>query len=110
MLDLQTLIPAGTTWQLYAANGISDNGMIVGEGLHDGLPRGFLLTPMNLHCSADFDGDGSVATDADIGAFFECLAGSCCPRCGSADFNADGTAATDADIESFFRVLAGGPC
>jgi uncharacterized membrane protein len=61
-------------------------------------------------CSEDFDGDGDVGTDADIEAFFACLAGSCCATCGSADFNGDGDVGTDADIESFFRVLAGGAC
>jgi hypothetical protein len=62
--------------------------------------------------SADFNGDGDVGTDADIEAFFACLAGSCCPTCspGGADFNGDGDTGTDADIESFFRVLAGGAC
>jgi hypothetical protein len=62
------------------------------------------------NCSADFDGDTDIATDADIEAFFACLAGHCCPTCESADFNGDGDAATDADIEAFFRVLAGGSC
>jgi hypothetical protein len=60
--------------------------------------------------SADFNGDGDTGTDADVESFFECLAGQCCPTCGSADFNGDGDVGTDADIESFFRVLAGGPC
>jgi hypothetical protein len=60
--------------------------------------------------TADFDRDGSPATDADIEAFFACLAGSCCPTCGTADFNFDGDTGTDADIEAFFRVLAGGSC
>jgi sugar lactone lactonase YvrE len=62
--------------------------------------------------TADFDGDGDVGTDADIEAFFACLAGNCCGTCfpGGADFNGDGDTGTDADIESFFRVLAGGPC
>ncbi len=59
---------------------------------------------------ADFNHDGDFATDADIEAFFDCLAGSCCPTCGSVDFDGDGQPATDADIESFFRVLAGGAC
>jgi hypothetical protein len=58
----------------------------------------------------DFNGDGDLGTDADIEAFFACLAGNSCPSCGSADFNADGDLGTDADIESFFRVLGGGPC
>jgi hypothetical protein len=62
--------------------------------------------------TADFDGDGDSGTDADIGAFFACLAGNCCVSCDprGADFNGDGDVATDADIESFFRVLAGGAC
>ncbi len=60
--------------------------------------------------SADFNGDGDVGTDADIEAFFACLAGNCCTTCGSADFNGDGDVGTDADIEAFFRVLAGGAC
>jgi hypothetical protein len=62
--------------------------------------------------SADFNCDGDVGTDADIEAFFACIAGTCpappCPN--NADFNADGDIGTDADIESFFRVLGGGPC
>ena len=62
--------------------------------------------------TADFDCDGEGGTDADIEAFFACLAGNCpavpCPS--SADFDGDGDTATDADIEAFFRVLAGGAC
>ncbi len=64
-------------------------------------------------CStADFDNDGDTGTDADIEAFFACLAGNCCPTCWhlGADFNADGDVGTDSDIEAFFRVLAGGTC
>jgi hypothetical protein len=61
-------------------------------------------------CSADFNSDGDTGTDADIEAFFACIAGNCCPTCGTSDFNNDGDFGTDADIESFFRVLAGGPC
>jgi hypothetical protein len=62
--------------------------------------------------TSDFNGDGESGTDADIEAFFACLAGNCCATCWhlGADFNADGDSGTDADIESFFRVLAGGPC
>jgi hypothetical protein len=62
--------------------------------------------------SADFNCDGDIATDADIEAFFACIAGNCPPPpCTStADFNGDGDFATDADIEAFFRVLAGGTC
>jgi hypothetical protein len=60
--------------------------------------------------SSDFDHNGDGGTDADIEAFFACLAGNCCATCGTADFNGDGDTGTDADIEAFFRVLAGGSC
>jgi hypothetical protein len=62
--------------------------------------------------TADFNCDGDVGTDADIEAFFSCLAGACpaAPCANSADFNGDGDVGTDADIEAFFRVLAGGTC
>jgi hypothetical protein len=77
------------------------------------LPASGVLVPPPPTCgSADFDCDGDTGTDADIQAFFRCLAGSCpgtpCPS--DADFNGDGDSGTDADIESFFRVLAGGNC
>jgi hypothetical protein len=76
------------------------------------LPHSVVIRGVPACDSADFDCDGDVATDADIEAFFRCLAGICPqPPCtNSADFNHDGDSATDADIESFFRVLAGGPC
>jgi probable HAF family extracellular repeat protein len=110
MHDLSTMI-SPDNWLLYSANGISDNGLIVGEGLHNGVIRGFLLTPITAPpCSADFNNDGNVGTDADILAFFACLSGDCCPNCGGPDFNGDGAVGTDADIGSFFRVLAGGAC
>jgi hypothetical protein len=62
--------------------------------------------------SADFNCDGDIGTDADIEAFFACLAGNCpaAPCNSTADFNGDGDIGTDADIEAFFRVLAGGNC
>jgi hypothetical protein len=60
--------------------------------------------------TADFDGDGDTGTDADIEAFFACLAGQCCANCAAADFNGDGDTGTDGDIESFFLVLAGSSC
>jgi probable HAF family extracellular repeat protein len=63
-------------------------------------------------CGVDFNGDGDTGTDADIEAFFACLAGNCCPTCYAlgADFDNDGDTGTDADIEAFFRALAGGCC
>ncbi len=64
----------------------------------------------NPPCTTDFDGDGDSGTDADIEAFFRCLAGNCCTLCASADYDGDGDSGTDADIEAFFRVLSGNPC
>jgi hypothetical protein len=82
-----------------------------GSNYHAGLWSGTAASQLLPGCgSADFNDDGDSGTDADIEAFFACIAGSCCPACGSADFNGDGDAGTDADIESFFRVLGGGQC
>jgi hypothetical protein len=74
------------------------------------ITRDARLTVLPPCGSPDFDGDGSAGTDADIEAFFACIAGTCCSTCGTADFDRDGSVATDADIEAFFRVLSGGPC
>ncbi len=73
-------------------------------------PATLTVTAIPTCGTADFDGDGDIGTDADIEAFFACLAGNCCATCGTADFNADGDIGTDADIEAFFRVLSGGNC
>ncbi len=82
---------------------------IFGHGLVNAdAAKTYLLA--HLCGSADFDGDGDTGTDADIEAFFACLAGNCCATCATADFDADGDTGTDADIEAFFRVLAGGNC
>jgi hypothetical protein len=88
------------------ANGAGGGGYLI---LLTGVCRGAPPPPCG---SADFNCDGDVGTDADIEAFFACLAGTCppppCPN--NADFNGDGDVGTDADIEAFFRVLAGGTC
>jgi hypothetical protein len=68
------------------------------------------MGPPSCFPDADFDGDGDGATDADIEAFFACLAGTCCATCASADFDGDGDVGTSADIEAFFDVLGGRPC
>src|SRR6185436_15396966 len=73
----------------------------------------FTIAPNTPPCgSADFNCDGDVGTDADIEAFFQCIAGTCpaAPCTSTADFNGDGDIGTDADIEAFFRVLGGGNC
>jgi aminopeptidase N len=83
-----------------------------GNGIAGGTAT-WTFTVLSPACAtSDFDGDGDAGTDADIEAFFACLAGSCCPTCWhlGADFDADGDSGTDADIEAFFRVLAGGNC
>jgi hypothetical protein len=82
----------------------------VSNSCNGDLSASVALTLSTCCSDPDFNHDGVPGTDADIEAFFACLAGSCCLRCGSADFNADGDAGTDADIEAFFRVLAGGSC
>jgi hypothetical protein len=110
----------GAGWQsigtTYSAGvpGTWDHRAIVGVGRLIGETQSsvFVLTEGPVCGSADFDCDGSPGTDADIEAFFACLAGSCpaFPCRATADFNDDGDVGTDADIEAFFRVLAGGAC
>lgn len=67
--DLNSLIPACTNWRLDAARAINDNGQIVGAGLHEGQPRGFLLTSYRY---GDVNCDGAV-NGLDIGAFVDAL-------------------------------------
>ncbi|MFY9559252.1 MAG: hypothetical protein WAQ52_03375 [Terriglobales bacterium] len=43
--DLNTLIPAGSGWELISAEGINNLGQIVGLGMHHGLEHAYLLTP-----------------------------------------------------------------
>ncbi len=43
--ELNTLIPAGSGWKLQNALGINDRGWIVGNGIHNGIRRGFVLKP-----------------------------------------------------------------
>ena len=43
MTDLNNLIPAGTGWVLTHATAISENSVIVGFGLKDGMEHGFIL-------------------------------------------------------------------
>jgi probable HAF family extracellular repeat protein len=45
MYDLNDLIKRNSGWTLRGATGLNDRGQIVGWGLRDGQPRGFLLTP-----------------------------------------------------------------
>lgn len=54
-VDLNTRIAAATGWQLSDAMDINDAGWIVGTGMHNGVPRGYVLVP---RCVADVD-DGS---------------------------------------------------
>jgi hypothetical protein len=82
-------------------------------GYHGATGQATMAIACQPNCgSADFNCDGDFGTDADIEAFFACLAGTCpaAPCTSSADFNHDGDVGTDADIEAFFRVLAGGTC
>ncbi len=101
---VQQFIPPTGTTRLFL--GTSD-----GTGWFNNV-GGFVATLSQAPpCSADFNGDGDIGTDADIEAFFACLGGSCCATCPpDADFNGDGDIGTDADIEAFFRVLAGAAC
>jgi hypothetical protein len=43
IFDLNKLIPAGSGWVLTKASDISNAGVVVGDGVHNGQPRGFIL-------------------------------------------------------------------
>jgi probable HAF family extracellular repeat protein len=45
IVDLNSLLPDNSGWVLLSANAINDAGQIVGEGMLNGEPRAFLLTP-----------------------------------------------------------------
>ena len=44
--ELNTLVPPGSGWKLQNALGINSRGQIIGNGIHNGIRRGFLLSPM----------------------------------------------------------------
>ena len=44
MIDLNSLLAAGSGWYLEFANAINDNGQIMGFGLHNGIPTDFEWT------------------------------------------------------------------
>lgn len=47
MIDLNTLLPTGSGWELSVAYGINDSGQIVGQGSNiNGDTRAFLMTPV----------------------------------------------------------------
>ena len=58
MTDLNTLLPAGSSWTLTEARAVNDAGQIAGFGTNpDGLTRGFLLIPC---IPGDANGDKQV--------------------------------------------------
>jgi probable HAF family extracellular repeat protein len=54
MIDLNSLIPTGSGWQLLEAYGINNVGQIVGEGLLNGQAHAFLLDPALVHAAFAF--------------------------------------------------------
>jgi probable HAF family extracellular repeat protein len=45
MIGLNNLIPTNSGWELEDAYNINNKGQIVGQGIHNGKYRSFLLTP-----------------------------------------------------------------
>jgi uncharacterized membrane protein len=45
IVDLNSVIAAGSGWDLTRATGINDLGQIIGQGTYDGQEMGFVLTP-----------------------------------------------------------------
>jgi len=44
-IDVNTLIPASAGWVLFDVSAVNQRGQLVGDGLHNGEPHGFILTP-----------------------------------------------------------------
>ena len=54
MVDLNTLLPAGSRWELQDAFGINRQGMVVGEGIHNGDLHAYRLsTPLRARLEVD---------------------------------------------------------
>src|SRR6185503_19806230 len=79
--DLNAISHVPAPWVISDARAISDSGLIAGQVMSGNQSYAVLLVP---GCSADFNNDGDMGTDADIEAFFACLGGACCAACGSA--------------------------
>ncbi|MEL6246372.1 MAG: hypothetical protein AAFY78_17525 [Cyanobacteria bacterium J06648_16] len=60
-IDLQTLIPTDSGWDLSGALSINNSGQIVGYGTLDGEQRGFLLTPVSVPEPGLLLGIGAIA-------------------------------------------------
>lgn len=61
IFDLNLLIPADSGWSLYGANGINQDGLIVGSGGYNGQAHAFLLTPIPEPTTLALFGFGVVA-------------------------------------------------
>jgi probable HAF family extracellular repeat protein len=112
LTDLDTVLPAGSGWALHAAWAIDDTGRIAGAGTHNGQPRAFLLTPLQV-LIGDLNCDGLVNT-FDIDPFVLALTdpagyAAAFPGCSisAADINQDGAVNTF-DIDPFVLLLTGG--
>ena len=105
---LADLIPPGTGWDLNmntssSALGISEDGVIVGTGVFNGLTRAYAMIPVPTPCEGDFNDDG-VVDGADLGALLSAWG----PADGSpADLNGDGVV-DGADLGILLSVW--GPC
>jgi probable HAF family extracellular repeat protein len=54
-INLNSLIPVSSGWQLQIATGINNSGQIVGMGLYNGQYQAFLMTPPKAQAPKDVD-------------------------------------------------------
>lgn len=101
------LLPPGSGWDLdmntsSSALGISEDGIIVGTGVHDGEIRAYAIIPVTT-CPGDTNGDGVLGVDD-----FLALLAAWGPNPGHpSDINGDDIVGVD----DFLALLAGwGPC
>lgn len=105
--SLQDLIPPGSGWDLSmntssSAEGISEDGVIVGTGVFNGEVRGYALIPVKTGCPADTNGDG-VVSPQDFNAWIQAFNGQT-PAC---DQNGDGLC-TPSDFNAWIQNFNAG--
>ena len=62
MVDLESLIPVDSGWDLYHASDINDSGQIVGGGMHNGLQSAYRFSPATDTTPAVIEDLGTLGT------------------------------------------------
>jgi probable HAF family extracellular repeat protein len=103
--DLNMLVDQPAGWRLTHARSINDAGQIAGQGWHNGLPRAFLLTPIDFAPDVNDDGEVTVADIVQVLAAFNGQ----CEECAE-DIAPPGGDGTVSIADVVFVVVSFGTC